>query len=121
MASRALCSHPATARQSSSKRPNWTEAAMLEQLELRINEVGALETKLVLLIGRPGSGKSALIGALAKQHGIRVMNVGAALGRQLAAMSQRQRALQAYAVMRAQADDHAEGDPLLLDNLELPF
>src|SRR5690606_41731186 len=64
---RALCSHPATARQSSSKRPNWTEAAMLEQLEQRINEVGALQTKLVLLIGRPGSCKSALIGALAKQ------------------------------------------------------
>src|SRR5690554_2240364 len=99
MASRALCSHPATAPQSSSKRPNWIEAAMLEQLEQRINEVGALQTKLVLLIGRPGSGKSALIGALAKQRGIPVMNVGAGLGRQLAAMSQRQRALQANVVL----------------------
>lgn len=94
---------------------------MLEQLEQRINEVGALQTKLVLLIGRPGSGKSALIGELAKQHGIRVMNVGAALGRQLAAMSQRQRALHANVVLRDLADEHAEGDLLLLDNLELLF
>ena len=94
---------------------------MLEQLEQRINEVGALQTKLVLLIGRPGSGKSALVSALAKQHGIRVMNVGAELGRQLAAMSQRQRALQANVVLRELADEHAEGNLLLLDNLELLF
>lgn len=94
---------------------------MLKQIEQRINEVGVLQTKLVLLIGRPGSGKSALVSALAKQHGIRVMNVGAALGRQLAAMSQRQRALQANVVLRDLADEHAEGDLLLLDNLELLF
>lgn len=94
---------------------------MLEKLEQRINEVGALQTKLVLLIGRPGSGKSALIGALAKQHGIRVMNVGATLGRQLATMSQRQRTLQANVVLRELADEHAGGDLLLLDNLELLF
>lgn len=94
---------------------------MLEQLGQRVNEVGALQTKLVLLIGRPGSGKSALIGALAKQQGIRVMNVGSALDRQLAAMSQRQRALQANVVLRDLADEHAGGNLLLLDNLELLF
>ncbi|MGV8691013.1 BREX-3 system P-loop-containing protein BrxF [Pseudomonas aeruginosa] len=94
---------------------------MLEQLEQRINEVGALQTKLVLLVGRPGSGKSALIGALAQQRGAQVMSVGAALGRRLAVMSQRQRSLQANVVLRDLADEHADGDLLLLDNLELLF
>ncbi|AYF69796.1 BREX-3 system P-loop-containing protein BrxF [Pseudomonas aeruginosa] len=94
---------------------------MLEQLNQRINEVGALQTKLVLLVGRPGSGKSPLIGALAQQRGAQVMNVGAALGRRLAVMSQRQRALQANVVLRDLADEYADGDLLLLDNLELLF
>lgn len=94
---------------------------MLKQLEQRVNEVGALQSKLVLLVGRPGSGKSALIDALAQQRGAHVMNVGAALGRRLAVMSQRQRALQANVVLRELADEHADGDLLLLDNLELLF
>ena len=94
---------------------------MLTRLDRLVDEIAALHSKLILLVGRPGCGKSALLAALANRRGMKVMNVGAALGRRLAAMPQRQRALQANVVMRELADEYASGDLLLLDNIELLF
>ena len=94
---------------------------MLERLEQHVDEIAALHSKLILLVGRPGCGKSALLAALANRRGMKVMNVGAALGRRLAAMPQRQRALQANVAMRELADEYASGDLVLLDNIELLF
>jgi ABC-type uncharacterized transport system ATPase component len=94
---------------------------VLERLEQRIEEVTALHTKLILLVGRPGCGKSALLTELSSRRGAKVLNVGVALGRRLAAMPQRQRALQANVVMRELADECTSGDLLLLDNIELLF
>src|SRR5690606_21214088 len=73
------------------------------------------------LVGRPGCGKSALLAELANRRGMKVMNVGAVLGGRLAAMPQRQRALQANVAMRELADEYASGDLVLLDNIELLF
>ena len=94
---------------------------MLEKLAQLVDEVGALHSKLILLIGRPGSGKTALLAALANQRDMKVMNVGATVGSRLAAIPQRQRALQANVILRELADDYANGDLLLLDNIELLF
>ncbi|QXP85340.1 BREX-3 system P-loop-containing protein BrxF [Methylococcus sp. ANG] len=94
---------------------------MLSRLDTLIDEIGALQSKLILLIGRAGGGKTALLAALANRRGAKVMNVGAALGKRLAALPQRQRALQAFVAMRELADEHASGDLLLLDNIELLF
>ena len=53
---------------------------MIEKLKHLVDEVGALQSKLVLLIGPPHSGKTALLHALAQSKGVTPLNVAAALG-----------------------------------------
>ena len=93
----------------------------LERLERLVDEVAALQSKLVLLIGPPSSGKTALLNSLAKSKGRVPLNIGAELGGRLAGMPQRQRHLQTTTVLRELADQHATDDLLLLDNIELLF
>jgi len=94
---------------------------MLTRLDRLLDEIAALHSKLILLVGRPGCGKTTLLVALANRRGARVMNVGAALGKRLAVLPRRQRAIQAFGAMRELADEYASGDLLLLDNIELLF
>lgn len=94
---------------------------MLGQLEHLVDEVRSLNSKLILLISQPGSGKTALIAELANQRDMKTMNVGATLGSRLAALPQRQRALQTNVILRELTDEYANGDLLLLDNIELLF
>lgn len=94
---------------------------VIEKLGRLVDEVSALQSKLVLLIGPPNSGKTALLHALAKNRGVTPLNVGAVLGSRLAGMPQRQRHLQTTTLLRELADHHAPGDLLLLDNIELLF
>lgn len=94
---------------------------MLETLERLLEEVLALQSKLVLLIGAPQSGKTALLQALATQRGTTPLNIGKTLGSRLAGFPQRQRHLQASSILRELADQHACGDVLLLDNIEILF
>jgi len=76
---------------------------------------------LVLLIEPPHSGKTALLKILATSRGVTPLNVGAELGSRLAGLPQRQRHLQTTTILRELADQHASGDLLLLDNIELLF
>jgi hypothetical protein len=94
---------------------------MLEALERMAIDVSALHNKLILLVGPPGGGKSALLLAFGKSAGVESLNVGAVLGRRLAAMPHKQRHLQAGTELRELADEYAKGDLLLLDNIELLF
>lgn len=94
---------------------------MIDKLKHLVEEVGALQSKLVLLIGPPNSGKTALLHTFAQSMGVTPLNVGAELGRRLAGMPQRQRHLQTTTILRELADQHAPGDLLLLDNIELLF
>ena len=94
---------------------------MIEKLKHLIDEVGALQSKLILLVGPPHSGKTALLHALAQSKGVTPLNVGAELGGRLASMPQKQRHLQTTTILRELADKHATGDLLLLDNIELLF
>lgn len=86
-----------------------------------LSDLTSLQSKLVLLIGPPGAGKTSLLHQIAKKYSGEVMNVGAVLGARLAALPQRQRVLQANVTMRELADEYASGDLLLLDNIELLF
>ena len=94
---------------------------VIEKLERMVDEVGALQSKLVLLIGLPTAGKTGLLNSLAKNKGVTPLNVGAELGGRLAGMPRRQRHLQTTTILRELADQHAPGDLLLLDNIELLF
>ena len=97
------------------------EPEMLARLEQLATEIGALQSKLILIVGTPHTGKTALLEALAKKRGVSVFSVGSELGNRISAVPQRQRHLQTTALLRELADQHATGDLLLLDNLELLF
>jgi len=94
---------------------------MLEKLERLLEEVVALQSKLVLLVGGPRSGKTALLQALATKRGATLLNIGKVLGGRLAEIPQRQRHLKAHSILRELADQCATGDVLLVDNIELLF
>lgn len=94
---------------------------MLERLVQLATEIGSLQSKLILLVGGPHTGKTALLLDFATRSDAKVLSVGSALGRRLAALPQKQRHLQVGTVLRELTDEHAKGDLLLLDNIELLF
>jgi len=94
---------------------------MLSRLKQLVEEVAPLHSKLILLIGPPGCGKTALLSSLAEQASVSVMNLGLELGRRLAKLPQRQRKLEAGNLLREIGDEHASGGLLLIDNIELLF
>lgn len=94
---------------------------MLDRLEGVVEDLGALQSKLVLLVGPPGAGKTALLRALAERHGAAIFNVGAELAARLVALPQRQRALDVPDTFRELAEGHARTGVLLIDKIELLF
>lgn len=94
---------------------------MLTRLQALIGDIAVRPTKLILLIGGPGTGKTALLGELGKSCGTKVLNLSLALSLRLTTLAQQQRVLQASKILRALDDEHANGDLLLLDNIELLF
>ena len=94
---------------------------MIEKLEKLVDDITSLNSKLVLLIGPPRSGKTALLARLSKRRDAPVLNVGAALGRRLLAVPSTRRHLQAAYLMKDLTDETARQGLLLLDNIEMLF
>src|ERR1035441_6649233 len=93
----------------------------MEEMERLIGEIGTLHTKLILLIGPPGSGKTQLLRNLPAKTSSVYLNVGVLLGRRLAPLTQRQRQLSVNRLVCEVADEHPATDLLLVDNIELLF
>lgn len=94
---------------------------MLGKLERLIDEIGDLNSKLVLLVGAGRSGKTKLLRELGVKLNIKPLNVGMELGRRLAATPNNKRGFAAGELLREIADRQRTDDPLLLGNLELLF
>lgn len=94
---------------------------MIEKLDRLVEDVSGLNSKLILLIGPPRSGKTNLLGQLAARRQARVLNVGAALGRELMTLPSTRRHLQAADLLKNLGDRFASQGLLLLDNIELLF
>ena len=94
---------------------------MLAKLERLIDEIGDLNSKLILLVGPRRSGKTKLLRELGGKLNIEPLNVGLELGRRLAATPNNKRGFSAGELLREIADNERTEDPLLLDNLELLF
>lgn len=92
---------------------------MLEKLERLIDEIGDLNSKLILLVGP--SGKTKLLRELGDKVQIEPLNVGQELGRRLSAMPHNRRGFSASELIREIADHQQASNLLLLDNLELLF
>ena len=94
---------------------------VIDKLERLVDEVSALHSKLILLIGGPQSGKTALIEAYGSKRDLTPLHMGVELGSKLAALPQRRRQLQTTSILRELADQHAKDNLLLIDNIELLF
>lgn len=94
---------------------------MIKKLERLVDEIAAVHSKLILLIGAPRSGKTALLATLAKNRQVTPLNIGSALGKKLAAIPHKQRHLEAGMLLRNLTEHYANGDLLLIDNIELLF
>ena len=94
---------------------------MIEELQGLVEDISGLNSKLVLLIGPPRSGKSNLLGQLAARRQMRVLSIGAALGRELLVVPSTRRHLQAADLLKDLSDDFASHGLLLMDNIELLF
>ena len=98
----------------------FADVANLPALERLIGEVGDLQSKLILLVG--SSGKSRLLRGLARRLNTAPLNIGAQLGRRLAATPISDRGFSTNESLREITDDARNNDvPLLLDNLEVLF
>ena len=95
--------------------------SIIDKLELRVEDVTSLNSKLVLLIGPPRSGKTDLLVRLSERRRAGILNVGATLGRQLLAVPSARRHLQAADLLKDLVDKAAIHGLLLLDNIELLF
>lgn len=96
-------------------------AEMIEKLDHLVDDISGLNSKLILLIGPPRSGKSHLLGQLAERRQGRVLSVGAALGRELITVSGTRRHLLAADLLKELADEFVSRGLLLLDNIEFLF
>lgn len=95
---------------------------MLSKLEQYVEQLGELNTKLIVLAGPRGSGKTKLLRELGEKLGVQSLNINLELGRRLAATSHAARGFSVGQLLRDIADrERNEGDLLLLDNLELLF
>jgi hypothetical protein len=97
------------------------DVEMISRLETLTSEISALHSRLILLIGPPRSGKTALLNSFGERMGMVPLNIGSELGRQLMPVPHKQRHLQAGNLLRELADIHVTGDLLLIDNIELLF
>jgi hypothetical protein len=94
---------------------------VISKLERLIEEIGDLNSKLVLLVGPSRSGKTKLLRELGDKLHIEPLNVGLELGRRLASTPNNKRAFSTGELLREIADEERTDAPLLLDNLELLF
>ena len=94
---------------------------MIDTLDRLVEDISKLNSKLILLIGPPQSGKSDLLGQLSARRQAQVLNVGAVLGRELLTVPNTLRHLQAADLLKEITDDVAENGLLLMDNIELLF
>lgn len=94
---------------------------MIELLERVVEDLVVVKSKLLLLNGAPNSGKSTLLRQFAKRRDLQVLNVGAALGRELLEIPSTRRHLQASDLLKGLVYDFTSNGLLLMDNLEILF
>ena len=94
---------------------------MLTKLERYVDQLGGLHTKLIVLAGPRGSGKTKLLQELGAKLGVKPLNVNLELGRRLSATPHAARGFSAGQLLRDIADKQGKEEVLLLDNIELLF
>jgi hypothetical protein len=94
---------------------------VLERLAQLVDDVGNLNSKLILLIGPPRSGKTALLDKFSNFKQAAVLNAGGALGRQLLGVPIAQRHIRTVALLMGLVAEYSREELVLIDNIELLF
>lgn len=93
--------------------------ALCDEVLERIEKVGELYHRLLLIVAPSGSGKTAVLQELADQTAAPLLNVNLELSKRLLDLTERQRALQVHELLEEiLATEHPT---VLLDNIELLF
>lgn len=93
----------------------------LSRLEQLVGDIGAMQKKLILLVGPSRGGKSKLLQDLGNKLQIKPVSVGSELGRQLATTPHNKRGFSVGDSLRDLGDRGNAHRPLLIDNIELLF
>lgn len=75
--------------------------------------------RLVLIVGKSGSGKTSVIQNLAKQHKTDPININLCLSKELLELTQKQRQLKLSEILAQAVND--KGEVVFLDNIEILF
>lgn len=92
---------------------------LVEKLIQSVKEVESHYYRLVLLVGKIGSGKTEVLNAYANNIGIEVLNVNLMLSKELLELTQRQRILKIPEILKRLSNTSQKIS--ILDNLELLF
>jgi len=96
-----------------------TQSAV-DQIRQRLSGIADNYNRLVLLVGPSGSGRTAVLRALADADKVPVLNVGAEISRRLLDLTERQRVLQLPRLLE-EAVAALPGNLTILDNTEVLF
>lgn len=94
---------------------------MIDDLISRSEDLARLNSKLLLIIGNPQSGKTKLLRDFSKINGIDVLNAGATLGHKLLNYPTSQRRIVVNEIFRELSQEFIKRDYLLIDNIEILF
>jgi predicted ATPase len=92
--------------------------SVVDQIRQRLSGIADNYNRLVLLVGPPGSGRTAVLRALADAEKVPVLNVGAEISRRLLDLTERQRVLQLPKLLE-EAVAGLPGNLTILDNTEV--
>lgn len=93
---------------------------LADEIITRIRQAAELYYRLVLLVGKAGSGKSAALQVVHERTSAPLFNVNLELSRQMLELTERQRALQLPRLL-AEIVGASGDDVVLLDNIEVLF
>ncbi|HMW01466.1 MAG TPA: BREX-3 system P-loop-containing protein BrxF [Acidobacteriota bacterium] len=92
----------------------------MAELEHAIGQARSQYFRLVLVVGLPGSGKTAALQALAQKIDSHLVNVNRELSRKLLELTRKQRSHQVGRLFK-EVIDPISGEVVILDNLEILF
>lgn len=94
--------------------------SLADQIIRKLEYAPALYSRLVLVVGPAGSGKTAALQDVGTRLGTSPINVNLELARRMLELTERQRKLQLQWLLREIVGD-APHEPVLLDNTEVVF